>query len=130
MNLQETEYSKYDQLLEQAKVAGTEAARTWISKLCQRERKREDKNLSKEDIKDRVEKDCALIWSRSTIRNNMPDEYKDPQKQEAGRKGREKQLEQPIPAGGGHKMGAENSSISTIEQESKNLEDINRVVGR
>ena len=52
--------SYYDSLLEQAKAAGTEAARTWIPKLCYA-LKDEDKNLSKEDIKDRVEKDCVEI---------------------------------------------------------------------
>jgi hypothetical protein len=117
--------SYYDSLLEQAKAAGTEAARTWIPKLCYA-LKDEDKNLSKEDIKDRVEKDCVEIWSKSTIRTYIPDEFKDVQKQEAGRKGREKQLEQPIPVWGARETGAENSSFPPIEEESKNLEDINR----
>jgi hypothetical protein len=120
-----SENSNYNSLLEQAKTAGTEAARTWIPKLCYA-LKDEDKNLSKEDIKDRVEKDCVEIWSKSTIRTYIPDEFKDVQKQEAGRKGREKQLEQPIPAGGARETGAENSSFPSIQEESKNLEDINR----
>jgi hypothetical protein len=43
----------------------------------------------------------------------MPDEYKGPEKQEAGRKGREKQLEEPIRAGtGAHNVWAKNSSFS------------------
>jgi hypothetical protein len=86
-------------------------------KLCQALRE-EDKNLSNEDIRDRVEKDCAYIWSKSTIRTYIPDEFKDLQKQEAGRKGREKQLEEPIPAGGARQTGAENSSIPSKVLES------------
>ena len=117
--------SYYDSLLEQANITGTEAARTWIPKL-RYALKDEDKNLSKEDIKDRVEKDCVEIWSKSTIRTYIPDEFKDVQKQEAGRKGREKQLEQPIPVWAARETGAENSSFPPIEEESKNLEDINR----
>jgi hypothetical protein len=120
-----SENPNYNSLLEQAKAAGTEAARTWIPKLCYA-LKDEDKDLSKEDIKDRVEKDCVEIWSKSTIRTHIPDEFKDVQKQEAGRKGREKQLEQPIPAGGARETGAENGFFPPIQEESKNLEDINR----
>jgi hypothetical protein len=48
-----TDYSNYDRLLEQAKAAGLEAAKTWIPKHCYALRE-EDKNLSKEDIRDRV----------------------------------------------------------------------------
>lgn len=53
----------------------------------------------------------------------MPDEYKDPKKQEYGKKGREKQLEEPIPAG---TVPAENSSNSKTEQESESFEDADR----
>jgi hypothetical protein len=50
----------------------------------------------------------------------MPDEYKDPQKQEAGRKSREKQrLEEPIPAG---MNPAESSSNQSTEQESQTFD--------
>ena len=53
--------------------------------------------MSKEDIRETVANDCADFWSRATIRKWMPDEYKDPQKREAGKKSRESQrLEEPI----------------------------------
>jgi hypothetical protein len=117
----ETKYSNYNRLLEQAREAGASTARVWIPKLCQALRE-EDKNLSNEDIKDRVEKDCAYIWSKSTIRTYIPDEFKDLQKQEAGRKGREKQLEEPIPAGGARETGAENSSVPSKVLESESFD--------
>ena len=116
----------YDQLLEQAKAAGLESAKTWIPKLCNA-LKEEDKNLSNEDIRDRVEKDCVEIWSKGTIRIHIPDEFKDPQKQEAGRKGREKQLEQPIPVGGAQENWAENSSFGPTEHDSEDFNKMNRV---
>ena len=51
----------------------------------------------------------------------MPDEYKDPQKREAGKKGRESQrLEEPIPAG---MNPAESSSVSQTEQDSESFEN-------
>jgi hypothetical protein len=121
----ETQYTNYNRLLEQAREAGASTARTWIPKLCQALRE-EDKNLSKEDIRDRVEKDCAYIWSKSTIRTYIPGEFKDLQKQEAGRKGREKQLEETIPAVGVRETGTENSSVPSKVLESKSFEDTDR----
>jgi hypothetical protein len=123
-----TKYSNYNRLLEQAKEAGASTARAWIPKLCQALRE-EDKNLSNEDIRDRVEKDCAYIWSKSTIRTYIPDEFKDPQKQEAGRKGREKQLEEPIPAGGARETGAENSSVPSKVLESESFDRPRQDIG-
>jgi hypothetical protein len=121
----ETQYTNYNRLLEQAREAGASTARTWIPKLCQALRE-EDKNLSKEDIRDRVEKDCAYIWSKSTIRTYIPGEFKDLQKQEAGRKGREKQLEETIPAVGVPETGTENSSVPSKVLESESFEDTDR----
>src|ERR687898_882622 len=116
-------HSNYNKLLEQAREAGTILARTWIPRLCQA-LKRENPEMPSEDVKETVTKDCADIWSRATIRNNMPGEFKDPQKQEAGKKGREKQLEQLIPAGGAHTTGAEDSSVSETEQGSVDFDSI------
>jgi hypothetical protein len=120
--------SKYDSLLKQAREAGRMLARTWIPRLCQA-LKEENSEMSNEDIRDRVEKDCAYIWSKSTIRTYIPDEFKDLQKQEAGRKGREKQLEEPIPAGGARETGAENSSVPSKVQESESFDRPRQDVG-
>jgi hypothetical protein len=60
------------------------SAKYWIPQLCQA-LKEENSNLSNEDIRDRVVKDCISIWQKDTIRDALPDEYKDKQKQEAAR---------------------------------------------
>jgi hypothetical protein len=91
--------------------------------------KEENSEMSNEDIRDRVEKDCAYIWSKSTIRTYIPDEFKDLQKQEAGRKGREKQLEEPIPAGGARETGAENSSVPSKVLESESFDRPRQDIG-
>ena len=51
-------------------------------------------NYSNYDIREIVTKDCIEIWQRATIREALPDEYKDKLRQELGTKGRESQLEQ------------------------------------
>ncbi len=127
MSQEKGRFSTYNRLLEQAKAAATETARTWIPKLC-KALKEAEKNLTNEGIRDRVEEDCAWIWSRNTIRNCIPDEYKDKQKQEAGKKGRQKQLLDPILAGGAHETGAENCSFSPAEQKSWSSESERRAV--
>jgi hypothetical protein len=47
--------------------------------------KEENSNISNEHIRDRVMKDCISLWQKDTIRNALPDEYKDKQKQEAAK---------------------------------------------
>ena len=41
------------------------------------------------DIRKIVMKDCMSIWQKATIRDALPDEYKDKQKQEAAQMGNE-----------------------------------------
>jgi|SRR5215207_5165678 len=82
-------YSKYDDLLKQARGS----AKYWIPQLCHA-LKEENSNLSNEDIRDRVMKDCISTWQKDTIRDALPDEYKDKLRSELGKKGRQKQLEQ------------------------------------
>jgi hypothetical protein len=50
----------------------------------------ENKNISPEDARDRIEKDCFGIWSRRTILDALPDEAKNPEKQKSGRLGQKK----------------------------------------
>jgi hypothetical protein len=111
--------SEYNKLLEEAKRRGRETAKTWIPKLCDA---LEKEKLSNEDIRDRVEKDCIDIWSKATIRDSIADKYKNKQKQEAGKIGREKQLEEkqllpPIQVP--NSVRAEDRSNSPREQESR-----------
>jgi hypothetical protein len=87
--MSETEYLEYDQLLERAR--GT--AKYWIPKLCEALR-RENSEMSNDDIRERVTHDCLPIWQKSTIRDALPDEYKHAEKAQAGKKGRQRQLDQ------------------------------------
>jgi hypothetical protein len=113
-----TDYSKYDQLLAQARGS----ARYWIPRLCEALR-RENSEMSNDDIRERVTHDCLPIWQKSTIRDALPHEYKQKEKAQAGKKGRQKQLEQ---AGGTVtiteepevpvKLRAENGSYSSTGQ--------------
>lgn len=112
--------SKYDQLLEQA--GGS--AKYWVPKLCEALR-RENSEMSNDDIRERVTQDCLPIWQKSTIRDALTDEYKQKEKAQAGKIGRQKQLEQ---AGGTLtiteepevpiKLRAENGSYSLTGQKS------------
>ena len=126
--MSESEYADYNGLVELARQTAIEHAMEWIPKLCEALR-RENPEMSKEDIRETVANDCADFWSRATIRKWMPDEYKDPQKREAGKKGREKQLEQLIPAGGARSNRAEDGSVSQTEQESESFDRPRQDVG-
>jgi hypothetical protein len=84
---EEIPHSEYNNLLRQAKGS----AKYWIPKLCDALRN-EDSKMSNEDIRDRIEKDCIETWQKPTIRDALPEEYKDKQRVEQGKKGREKQL--------------------------------------
>jgi hypothetical protein len=45
----------------------------------------ESKDISPEDARDRIEKDCFGIWAKRTILDALPDEAKNRKKQESGR---------------------------------------------
>jgi hypothetical protein len=79
--------SEYDELLEKARKAGEQfrsTAKEFIPKmykaLCN-----ENSNISPEDARDRIEKDCVGIWVKRTILDALPDEAKNREKQKAGR---------------------------------------------
>lgn len=79
--------------------------------------------MPNEDIRATVTNDCADVWSKATIRKFMPDDYKDPKKQAAGKKRQENRLEEPIPVG---TVPTENSPDSQTEQESERFEDMDK----
>jgi hypothetical protein len=79
--------SSYDDLLEEARIkaeAFRSTAKEYIPKMYEVLR-RENPNISPEDARDRIEKDCVGIWSKSTILHALPDEAKNKKKQKAGR---------------------------------------------
>jgi len=70
--------SKYDDLLKSAKADSKtfhESARDYIPKMC-KALKDENPESTKDDIRDRIDKDCIEIWSKRTIRDALPEEYK------------------------------------------------------
>ena len=99
----------------------------WIPQLCLA-LKEENSNISNDDIRDRVMKDCISIWQKDTIRKALPDEYKDKQKQEAARishKNRNKSGESTIFAEPSTDAGlspAETFSSEPTEQKSRTFD--------
>jgi hypothetical protein len=43
----------------------------------------ENRDMSVQDARKRIQKDCTGIWARRTIIHALPDEAKDPKKQKA-----------------------------------------------
>ncbi|MGA7044113.1 MAG: hypothetical protein WBY71_10625, partial [Nitrososphaeraceae archaeon] len=80
--------SRYDDFLKQLKEDHKTTAKMAINRLYLL-LKEDDPNLSKDDMYDRILKDCLVIWARATVIENMPDELKDSERQEAGRRGAE-----------------------------------------
>jgi hypothetical protein len=79
--------TEYDKLLEEAEAkaeAFRSTAKEYIPKMYYALRD-ENPNLTPEDARDRIEKDCVDIWSKRTILDALPDEAKDLKKQKAGR---------------------------------------------
>ena len=121
----------YDQLLSQAR--GT--AKYWIPRLCGALR-RENPNYSNYNIKEIVMKDCIEIWQKATIRDALPDEYKDKLRQELGREGNKVRYgsEQATEfADSGESCGnqrdsnlAKSSSFDRIEDVSEDFSKMNR----
>lgn len=86
--------TKYDELLLEAKIraeAYRSTARVFIPKMYNALRE-EDPNITSQDARDKIEKDClGIIWEKRTILNALPDEAKNPEKQKAGRLRQKKQ---------------------------------------
>ena len=84
--------SQYDDLLEEARskaAAYMSTAKAYIPKMYDA-LMNENKNISSEDARDRIEKDCFGIWSKGTILEVLPDEAKNREKQKSGRLGQKK----------------------------------------
>ncbi len=74
----------YDELLRQIKNEHQAKARVFIPQLCYALQS-EDPLLRNEDITERIKRDLISIWSRTTIYENIPNEFKHEQKQKAAR---------------------------------------------
>ena len=79
--------SEYDDILEKARESAEQfrsTAKEFIPKMYKALRN-ENHNVSPEDARDRIEKDCVGIWVKRTILDALPDEAKNQEKQKAGR---------------------------------------------
>jgi hypothetical protein len=84
--------AKYDDLLEEARskaAAYISTAKIYIPKMYEA-LMNESKDISPEDARDRIEKDCFGIWAKRTILDALPDEAKNREKQKSGRLGQKK----------------------------------------
>lgn len=88
-NQKENKRILYDELLQKIKNEHETKAKELIPQLCYALAS-EDLWLSKEDIRDRIKKDLVDIWSLRTITKYIPNEFKDEQMQDAGRKDKKK----------------------------------------
>jgi hypothetical protein len=76
---------KYDDLLEEVRsraAAYISTAKIYIPKMYNA-LMNETKDISPEDARDRIEKDCFGIWAKRTILDALPDEAKNRKKQES-----------------------------------------------
>jgi hypothetical protein len=117
--------SKYDDFLTQLKEDHKTTAQGAIKRLYLL-LKEDDPNLSKEDMYDRILKDCLTIWARSTIIANIPDELKDKERQASGRKGTDKQKKKRIltvtnTGNVASDMEAKSSPVDRTQQDSQTL---------
>jgi hypothetical protein len=134
--MSESEYVDYNGLVELARQTAIEHAKGWIPKLCEA-LKRENPEMSKEDIRETVANDCADFWSKATIRKFMPDEYKNEAAAALAKKKHEKDRLLSV-TGDGQQFTNENTagmnpaqegSVSPTGQESTSFENTDRGPG-
>jgi hypothetical protein len=113
--------NSYEECLMQLK-ASSKAAYDYIPKMCNALRQ-ENPQHSNNDIRDRVTKDCLEVGlARATIIHNIPQEFKDPDKVEAGKKGAErKKIVLSKTTSGAAAAEAENSPESPNESNLSSL---------
>lgn len=105
--------SQYEKDLAELKRRGTALAKEFIPKLYEDLRK---EHLEPSDARERIERDCADLWSKATIRKYLPDEAKNKEAQDKGRKGNATKSEKLTKA----RMDlAENGSVCQKGQESR-----------
>ena len=85
----------YEELLKEVQIKldafSIRTAKEYIPKLWEA-LKNENPNLTREDLRDKIEKDCLETWSERRILEALPDEAKDPKKQEFGRLSQKKRI--------------------------------------
>lgn len=76
--------NEYESLLIEIKLKHTEQAKEYVPKLCYT-LKKQDPLLGDKDVGKWVKHDLIDIWSSATIYRNLPEEFKDEEKQKAGK---------------------------------------------
>lgn len=117
--------SNYDELLEEARAKAEvfrSTAKEYIPKMYEALR-RENPNISPEDARDRIEKDCVGIWSKSTILHALPDEAKNKEKQKAGRLGQKERNSAAFSAASAPQQVEEKTKIIVADVQGKSVED-------
>jgi hypothetical protein len=117
--------SNYDELLEEARTkaeAFRSSAKEYIPKMYEALR-RENPNISPEDARDRIEKDCVGIWSKSTILHALPDEAKNKEKQKAGRLGQKERNSAAFSAAPSPQQVEEKTKIIVAAVQGKSVEE-------
>jgi len=110
--------------VEEFKTKFTLSARTHIPRL---ENALKKEGLEKDEIKDRILKDCLQFWTRQTIMNALGDEYKDSVMQEQGRKGGEKRHEIVIDNTGNVGNSQNNDESPSLNIQAKNTTNDDKV---
>jgi hypothetical protein len=85
----------YEELLKEVRIKleafNIRTAKKYIPKLWEA-LKNENPNLTRKDLRDKIEKDCLEIWSERRILEALPDEAKDQKKQKFGRLSQKKRI--------------------------------------
>ena len=118
--------NNYDDLLEEAKSraqAYRSTAKEYTPKMYDALR-HENPNISPEDARDRIEKDCVGIWAKRTILDALPDEAKHREKQEAGRLRQKKHNSAAFSAASAPQQVEEKTKIVVAYVQGKSVEDI------
>lgn len=113
--------SEYNNLLESLRNRRKNEAKTEIPKFCNALRNEDPKMLPSE-IRKKVERDMLEFWALGTIRNNLPDQYKEKVKQDAAKIGIEARKEKKqivVMQDSAHTVLAEDSPAEPKEQDSR-----------
>jgi hypothetical protein len=121
--------SEYDDILEKARQAAEQfrsTAKEFIPKMYKALRN-ENTNISPDDAKDRIEKDCVGIWSKRTILDALPDEAKNQEKQKAGRLRQKEHNSAAFSAAASAKRKIIVSSQGTIDMQDSPVDELKSI---
>lgn len=125
------EFESFDQIKEKIKndfLRYQKSAKTYIPK-CVDALKVEQPERTKDEIKDIILKEFLQYWTRKTIMDALGDEYKDKEKQEAGKQsqeGKQKVAAEMISAKNSQQTVTEDENITTTNNDEDNNKENNQ----